>query len=138
MQDEFDQKIDVVNCCELTYINILPQNDFWSTAADLGKLFPPLASLTTLAETGRPLVGVNSSFTYRFSDNLMVDSTVKLGKRLNTSEPVAMLEVKAHGTPEGLSIDKTLAWFDHAHDATPEVFLNFTDKNLQKTIWKPV
>lgn len=138
LQNEFGQKIDIVNRCELTYINIIPPNDFWSTAPQLGKLFPPLASLTIPPEIGRLLVGVNSSFTYRFRDNLMVDSTVKLGKRLKTLEPVAMLEVKAHGTPEGLSIDKTLAWFDDAHDATHEVFLNFTDKNLQKTIWKPV
>lgn len=138
LQAEFGQKIDVVNRCELTYINIIPENEFWSTATDLWKLFPPLTSLTTFTETGRPLVSVNSGLTYRFSDTLMVDSTVKIGKRINTSEAVAMLEVKAHGSPDGLSIDKTLAWFDDAHDATHEVFLNFTDKNLQKTIWKPV
>lgn len=138
LQNEFGQKIDVVNRCELTYINIIPPNALWSTATDLGKLFPSLASLATLAETGQLLAGVNSSFTYRFSDNLVVDSTVKLAKRRDTSEPVAILEVKAHGTPEALSIDATHAWFDIAHDATHEVFLNFTDKNLQKTIWKPV
>lgn len=138
LQNEFGQKIDVVNRCELTYINIIPPNEFWSSATDVGKLFPSLASLSMLAETGRPLVGANSSFPYRFSDNLTVVSTVTLGKRLGTSETVAVLEVKAHGAPEGLSIDATLAWFDIAHDATHEVFLNFTDKNVQRTIWKPV
>jgi uncharacterized protein (TIGR04255 family) len=138
LQATFNQKIDVVNRCELTYINIITQNEVWRTPSDIGKLFPTLATLVALPGTSRPLAGINSSFTYRFGDNLLVDSAVKLGKRIDTSEDVAVLEIKASGAPEGLSINSIHACLDAAHDATHEMFLNFTAKNVQKTIWKQV
>ena len=61
LQATFNQKIDVVNRCELTYINIIPQNRVWKTPSDIGKLFPPLVTLTSLPRIGWLLAGVNSS-----------------------------------------------------------------------------
>jgi len=130
--------LDVVSRCELTYINIISANERWKEPQDVGNVFPPLASLSSIHSSGRMLVGLNSTSTYRFSANLMVDSAVRLGKRADTQQLAAVLEIKAHGSPPGLSMDAVFEWYDAAHDATGDMFLNFTDKAMQNTIWKPI
>lgn len=49
-------------------------------------------------------VNMNSTSTYQVGENLLVDSVAKLGKRADTQRPVAILELKAHGGTEGLSV----------------------------------
>ncbi|MBV8565033.1 MAG: TIGR04255 family protein [Methylobacteriaceae bacterium] len=136
LQAAFGHTIDVVNRSELTYMNVVTQNDFWSTPPEIGNLVPPLSGLAMLPGTGR-LSGVNSTSTYQVAENLHVDLAVRLGRRIDTSEIVAMLEIKAHGTPEGLSLSAIGPWLDAAHAAALELFLNATNKDVQKMIWKP-
>jgi uncharacterized protein (TIGR04255 family) len=138
IQDVIKQELNTVNRYELTYINIISENELWKEPADIGKLFPPLASLSSIHRDTRKLVGLNSISTYQVNENLLVDSIAKLGKRTGTQRPVAILELKAHGAGEGLSVDEALAWYDTAHDATHDMFLNFTDESMRLKIWKPI
>lgn len=121
---------------ELTYINLVYENELWTGVADVGKLFPPLSSLGSFDAKSRKLVGLNCTSTYVLRENLSADSTVRFGKRVDTQQTAAILELKAHGSQE-LSVDDVLAWYDQAHDATYEMFLDFTDQTMQRTIWKP-
>lgn len=120
---------------ELTYINIISENELWSGVPDVGKLFPPLSSLSSLHEESRKLVGLNCTSMYLLGENLFVDLAVRFGKRVDTQQSAAILELKAHGA-QGLSVDDALGWYDAAHDATYKMFLDFTDQTMQRTIWK--
>jgi uncharacterized protein (TIGR04255 family) len=121
---------------ELTYINVISENELWSGVSDVGKLFPPLSSLSSFHEESRKLVGLNCTSTYVLAENLFADSAVRFGKRIDTQQSAAILELKAYGA-QGLSVEAALAWYDDAHDATYKMFLDFTDQTMQRTIWKP-
>jgi uncharacterized protein (TIGR04255 family) len=136
--DGIGGKVDAVHRCELTYINLIGSSDFFSKPADIGTVLPLAAGVTGVQNDERRLVGLNVSATYQLNDNLLVDSTAKLGQRLDTRETVAILELKAHGGPRDLSLEGAADWFKTAHDATYELFLSLTNKDVQQTVWKPL
>jgi uncharacterized protein (TIGR04255 family) len=137
VEETLGGKLDVVSRCELTYVNFIGTSEFFSCPADINKVLPPIASLYDVQDDTRRLVGLNTSTTYRLTDNLSIESSVKLGRRTDTNENVALLELKAHGAPGDLSIDGARAWYKAAHNATYRFFLDFTDKRVQKELWKP-
>jgi len=130
-------RLDVIQRCELTYINLIGRNETFASPADLMNVIPPTASLYDIQTDDRKLAGLNATITYGLNPTLLVDLAIRLGNRLDTKELVAMLELKAHGVPSDLSLDGARAWYDSAHEATYKLFLDATDKKVQKTIWKP-
>ena len=137
VKDTVKGKIDVVQRCELNYVNWIEPNQFFSSLGDLGAVLPSLAGLKDLATDNRRLSGLNAAITHRIADNLFVDLTVRLGHRPDTGTAVLGLELKAHGTPSDLSLPGARAWFDAAHDATYQLFLTATSSQFQQAIWRP-
>ncbi len=45
IKDVFKRKLNTVNRYELTYINIISENELWTEPTDMGKLFPPSCEL---------------------------------------------------------------------------------------------
>ena len=131
-------KVDVVSRCELTYIDIIEKNDFFSSPVELKNVLPLVASQCNVHSDRREFVGINSTVTYRINENLLIEISTKLGKRVDTKEMVAMLEMKAHGTPTDISIEGARSWYQAAHDAIYETFLNITSKRVRQEVWKPL
>ena len=130
--------LDVVQRCELSYINLISPNAFFSNPAELGRVLPPIAGLCDVQNEERRLVGLNATATYQLNDNLLVESAARLGRRLDTRELVAVLELKAQGAPKDLSLEGAHAWFKAAHDAVYTLFLSLTDKEVQNQVWEPL
>jgi uncharacterized protein (TIGR04255 family) len=129
--------LDVIQRCELTYINVIsPSEVFGST--QLADVFPPIASLYDIQTNDRQIAGLNATVTYRVNPTLLIDLNIKLGRRSDTKELVAILELKAHGAPSDLSLGGARSWYDVAHDATYKMFLDATSKKVQEEIWKPL
>jgi len=131
-------KLDVVQRCELTYVNFISPNAFFSSPAELGNVLPSVASLCKMHDEERKLVGLNALAAYQLNDNLLVESAIKWGKRSDTKEPVAVLELKAQGTPGDLSLIGAAAWFKAAHNGIYKLFLSLTDEEVQKQVWRPL
>jgi uncharacterized protein (TIGR04255 family) len=130
-------KIDVIHRCELTYVNLIIPNEMFANPAQLMNVLPLTASLYDVQTDNRQLTGLNSTVTYRVNPTLHIDLAIRLGQRFDTKELAAMLELKAHGVPSDLSLDQARDWYDSAHQATYDLFLDATDKQIQKKIWKP-
>jgi uncharacterized protein (TIGR04255 family) len=130
-------RLDVVQRCELTYVNLISPSAFFSTPAELGAVFPPIASLCEVQDEERKLIGLSASSIYQLSDNLLIESAIKWGKRLDTSELVAVFELKAQGTPRDLSLEGAAAWFSNAHDGIYKLFLDLTNREVQEKVWRP-
>lgn len=129
--------LDVIQRCELTYVNIIPTNEVFTTPAQLMNVLPPIASLSDIQTDDRKLVGINATATYQVNPTLRIDLTIKLGRRTDdTKELVAVLELKASGVPSDLSLEGTRSWYGSAHDATYRMFLDATAKQVQELIWK--
>ena len=139
IQDCVGAKLDVVNRCELTYINVITRNKFFSTHAEIKNVLPPIEGFCNLENDARHLAGLNATAVYRINDNLLVDMVTKLGRRKDaTKEEIAILEIKAHGSPVDLSLGEARNWYEVAHEAVNETFLTFTDDRVQKELWKRV
>jgi uncharacterized protein (TIGR04255 family) len=130
-------KLDVVQRCELGYVNLITPNEFFPDVTRVAAVLPSLSSLENLAANGRTLTGLNATITYRLTPNLAVDLTIRLGRRADTDEVALVLDLKAHGAPSDLSVQGAREWYESAHNATYRLFLDATAKDLQEKIWKP-
>jgi len=137
LQESVGGKLDVIQRCELTYVNLITPNETFASPAQLANVIPATASLYDIQTDDRKLTGLNATVIYRVNPTLLIDLTIRLGNRSDTKEVAAVLELRAHGVPSDLSLDAARAWYDSAHDATYKLFLDATDKKVQKTIWKP-
>lgn len=136
LRDTVSTQVGVIRSCELTYINIIPANG-WSTPSELGAILPSVAGFRNVESEAHLLIGLNSIAAFRIDENLQVDVSVKTAARTGNKENVAILEIKGHGAPEGLSVEETAPWYDAAHEAIYELFLAFTDKEAQRK-WEPL
>jgi uncharacterized protein (TIGR04255 family) len=137
VQETLGGKLDVVQRCELTYINLIGPNEGLTEPDHLGSVLPLTASVLSVQADDRKLSGLNATIVYRVNPTLVIELAVRFGKRSDNQELGAVLELKAHGTPSDLSLDAAHAWYEAAHDATYQMFLDSTSKQVQETVWKP-
>jgi uncharacterized protein (TIGR04255 family) len=126
-----------VTGCELTYVNHIPQEHGWTSAADLSKVFkdycwtqeggrflPPPTSATWKVQFGMP----------NDSGNLTVN--VVPATRVKDQMPTLKLEITARMKAADKSVDETSDWFDIAHEWIVRGFADLTQEEVQKTAWK--
>lgn len=136
IDDAFGSKIDLVQRCELNYVNLITSNNHFSKLSDIKNILPSLAGISDLAADNRELAGVNAVVSYRIHANLAIDVTLRLGRRTENGEPALGLELKAHGVPDDLSLEGAKPWYEDAHDEIYRLFLTLTSKELQENQWK--
>jgi uncharacterized protein (TIGR04255 family) len=137
INDTVKGRLDVVQRCELTYVNLIERNEFFSSLSDVEGILPSLSGIKGLATDARELSGFNASINHRVNPNLFVDLTIRLGRRVDTGGIVLGLELKAHGTPGDLSLAGARTWYDAAHDATYQLFVSATSPQVQQKLWRP-
>jgi uncharacterized protein (TIGR04255 family) len=136
VEESMYHKIDLITRCELTYINVIERNTYFSAPADIGNIVPFLKGFCDLHTDKQQFLGLNSGATYRISDNIHIDLTTKLGSRADTKEQILLLEFKVHGVPRKLTEDSAREWYKVAHDIVYSNFLSNTDERVQKEVWK--
>ncbi len=137
LQDTVGRKLDPIQRCELTYVNLIPPNEVFANQGQLTNVLPPVASFYDIQTDERQFAGLNATANYRVNPNLVTDLSIRFGRRADTMELAVSLELKAHGVPSDLSLNGARDWYDTAHDATYKLFLDATAKQVQETIWKP-
>ncbi len=130
-------KLDPIQRCELTYINLIPPNELFSKPEEFVNVLPLLSSLYSIENSERRLAGMVGNVGYRVNPSLLIELGIRLGRRADIGEIAVGLELKAHGVPSDLSLEGARGWFDAAHDATYKLFLDATGKEMQEKIWRP-
>ena len=92
VQKSVGGKLDVIQRCELTYVNLITPNEMFASSAELMNVIPPTASLYDIQTDDRKLTGLNATVTYRVNPTLQIDLAIRVGNRLDTKELAAMLE----------------------------------------------
>lgn len=123
--------------CELTYVNHIPQEQGWTSPADLSRVFkdyywstsdgrflPPPKSATWKIQFGMP------------NDNGDLTVTVIPALRVKDQMPTLKLEILAKLRTADKSVEETSAWFDLAHEWIVRGFADLTQEEFQKTAWK--
>jgi uncharacterized protein (TIGR04255 family) len=131
------KSLDPIKRCELNYINLITPNEMFANQGQLVNVLPPVAGFYDIQTHDRHLVGLNATVSYQVGPTLHIDLAIRSGRRADTGEPAAVLDIKAHGVPADLSLYAAHLWYDSAHDATYKLFLEATAKQVQETIWKP-
>lgn len=131
------RQIDVVRNCELTYVNIIHRNDFWSTHSQIGEVLPALDRIASVQDEEWLFTGTHVVLQYRAAENIAVNADIKTAKLKSGEALVFLLELKARGAPPRLSIHETQGWYEGAHDAIQNLFLRLTRQELQKLVWQP-
>ncbi len=128
----------VVDLCELTYINTIDQCEYWTGTQDTAKIIPSFAMLSSGIDALESL-GFNSNFAYRLSNDLQLNISVRSGFRTQQQDvPALIFEIKASGRLGQILKSEADEWFERAHDAIIECFLNATSKDIQDRFWNPM
>jgi uncharacterized protein (TIGR04255 family) len=128
--------LDVPLLCDLTYVNLIGPNQFVSGSLDFGKVLPAIASFRETNTDGHKLMGLNTIATYMLSESLLVDVSAKLGKKIDTDEQALLFELKAHGILNDRSFEGAKEWLRAAHEGTYRLFLDLTDEEIQREVWR--
>jgi uncharacterized protein (TIGR04255 family) len=134
---EIGGKLDVIQRCELNYVNVIGTNEFFAEPAQVANVLPSLEGFCDLNANERNLAGLAATIAYQVDPNLSIDITIRLGRRSDTNEQALGLELKAYGVPSDLSLEGARGWYDLAHDATYKLFLDATAKQIQNDLWRP-
>ncbi len=137
LQDVIGEKLDVIQRCELNYVNLIDPNEFFAGPSEIGNVLPLFGGLHQVETEDQRLVGMNTTVTYQINRMLFIDLITRLGVRSDTKQPVIYLEMKAHGVPDDLSLEGGRSWYDAAHNAIYRMFLEITDKQIQEEVWEP-
>ncbi len=117
----------VIEKFELTYTNLIDESNGWKSAADYSRLFSFLsrgAPLTSLA-------GCAVNFVFDLEGVGQIQVSIKQGVRNADKRPVVIFEIAARSSV----VKDTSVWFDNAHDAIVEMFLQITSEEA-KSLWQ--
>ena len=130
-------QLQAVDRCELTYVNLIDRDpEYFSRPSDLKNVLPLLNGLCEIYQGAHELL--NASIVYKFSDNLLLEIVTKLGRRIDTQDQIALMQLRAHGNPAETSFDGARDWYRSAHDAIYETFRSITNERVQTDLWKPL
>ena len=125
----------MVELCELTYIDVIPQCEYWRKPGDTSALIPSFSNLY-------------ADFDVTFGDfdcRYVVHSghDVTLSKRIWTINkagqsglPALGIEMKATNRFASVRKTGTDDWFWRAHDETLKHFMNLTSEDIQRDHWR--
>ena len=124
-----------INSCELLYANSIEQCEYWNGPEDLRKVFED----DVLLDIG---VGDRSSLTFdcryaqNVSEHLSLHVSVRSARRATRQANRALLfEIRGVGRLVGQGKSAADQWFEDAHDAIVQCFLNITRKDIQHSYW---
>lgn len=124
-----------IQITELTYSNLIEPNEYWNNTTDTPKLIPTLS----IPELGLPIEG-NPDFNYLTAYKLAVDMKlnvlVRTGRKATEADKsVLIFELRALGALGSAGKVEADAWFDRAHVAVGNCFMNLTNPSIQSHYW---
>ena len=125
-----------IGLCELTYVDVIEPCDYWQGPQDTSGLIPSFTIPNCeLTQDALPPT-FNCMYHYVLAPDLQLHVTVRCAKATNEPDsPRLILEFRALGPLGGVPKSDTETWYEQAHDAIVDWFLNMTDKEVQRTYW---
>jgi uncharacterized protein (TIGR04255 family) len=122
--------------CELTYVNHISENPFWSANSHVGALFPDFAWRRDDKRFLPGYEGATIRVPFRLPNNAgRLYTSIQTGFRRADNSPVLVLEMKCRGMPVDTSLNGIWGWFELAHEWIVRGFADLTDAKAQKELW---
>ena len=138
LKSEVDTPDIGIEVCELTYINIITESDYWKTVADTMNVIPSFKPI----DIGFDGCASND-FTYitvhQLDEQLSLKVTIQTVHLAEKPEESHLkFELRATGRLGKASKSDADIWFNRAHDAIGHCFKSVTNPDIQKKYWKPI
>ena len=124
-----------VALCELSYVDIIEQCDYWQGPGHTQNVIPafsnPLPGLEGAAEND-----FDCSYVFYVEEDLTVFVRIRtLVRPQQADQPLLTIEMKASNQFEGVQRRLTDGWFERAHDTLLRLFIKMTGKQVQREHW---
>ena len=114
---ELDAPPLAIDLCELTYINLIEQCEYWSGPDDTPNVIPEFV-VPRLGVSAASAPAFNCVYAFVLAPDLQLTVTVRDARAtINNNEPVLVIEIRAQGRLGQVSKSESDPWFDRAHDA---------------------
>lgn len=121
--------------CEVTYINHLEIGKGWSSAADLGEVFPLWSGKTSGSFLPSP-EGVALEVRYLLPNRAgRLRVSVRPAIRNSDGAEIIQLNVSARGDPRGSNDESLVTWINIGREWVVRGFTDFTSEKMHR-IWK--
>jgi len=136
---ELGQTLPVIVEHELTYINHIPRGEGWEGPEDIQRVCPVFSATSAKFEfLPHPK---NLAWVVRFEmpDGLgQLSARLSQANRIADQHPLLVLQLSAKGKPAATDADSSRIWFEIAHKWIVNGFLDLTDREIQKSVWKRI
>jgi len=123
----------VINQQELTYIDHIP-NGTVDGLAKVSGLFPGLSwAVNVDARFARAVFNIRTSFALP-EEGGRLHVNVRTATRAADGQPLILLEMTARGIGAAADDNGLSQWFDHAHEATLNMFWDLTSDDVRKRV----
>lgn len=127
-----------IDLCELSYINVIENCEFWAKPQDTKNVIPSF-SILELGIDPSDHLGFNCNYIYKVSTDLELTIAIRSGvKAQQQNAPVLLFEIKASGRLGGVAKPASDEWFQRAHDSIIDCFAHMTSTDIQKEYWIPL
>lgn len=126
----------VTTQCEITYIDHIEPNEYWSSHADAGKVFRVLS-----LAPDRFLPTSLEDYRFAMSYVILGDDDQAIGRlhisaqpafRKTDDQPIFVVNTTARGAPASESMDGVLHFLDHGHEWAVNGFLDVTTDEMHR------
>ncbi len=125
----------VVGRCELTYVNVITQCEYWSGPVDTANVVPSFSVIKDLGNTSAD-IDFNHTYRYQYSSENQLQIAIRSAKQRPTLDNTALiLQFEIAGNTLGQTIDDTFVWFKDAHEEITRRFIGLTDPDVRKIHW---
>ncbi len=123
---------------ELTYVNSILENEYWSGPRDTAVVLP-FFRLPVIDDKEQQAADFNQVSTQRIDHDMTINATVRSARSTkDASKPALVFELRALGTVADLNRRAVDAWFERAHAKIGTCFLSMTSPNIQMRYWQPM
>ncbi len=138
IKKETEMEYPTIDLCELAYINAVKQCEDWNGVMDTSNIIPSFSILNIGAVYPDPVV-LNCNYIYRISNNLQINVRIRSAVMAQDENvPVLIFEIRASGRLGQVVKSGADEWFEQAHDAIINCFLDMTSQDIQNNLWQRV
>lgn len=122
----------VIERCEVTYVNAIPQGDGWQSWGDLSAIFPYISGRTFASHLPAPtFLRLNAA--YAVESDLELHITLQPAMRAFDNAQVIQLNLTARSAAEiEANTDRILQWMDRGQKLIVDSFVDFTSEAMHK------
>ena len=134
LRTEFDMNENTINLCELTYIDVIEECDYWHGPEDTNQVIPAFS--IPFVNSDNISTDFNCIYSHQLHDSTTLRTRIGTIEQPGRAKPPALvLEMRALKRFEDVPKTEAQKWFNSAHDIITDYFMNITNKEVQRQYW---